>query len=147
MLLIETPFEMMPARIQAAVPLLEPTPGPTTIPSLTCPTAQAVTSLERNQQSVYLLYAHLADPPHFQLGDAVQAGELLDLVGNTGTSSNPHLHLEVRVGPSGASFMGMSHYNNRASTEEMSAYCSWRISGTFRMVDPMKFLSQAQWNE
>ncbi|MDD5367687.1 MAG: peptidoglycan DD-metalloendopeptidase family protein, partial [Anaerolineaceae bacterium] len=113
-LLIETPIEVLPNGVQRAILQMEPTPAPTTIPSLTCPTVQTTPTWDAGRQSVYLLYAHLAATPKFQMGDDVEGGEVIDQVGNSGVSSNPHLHLEVRIGPAGARFTGMSHYNNRA---------------------------------
>lgn len=38
------------------------------------------------------LYAHMRDHPSVRAGDAVSAGDVLGLVGSTGTSSGPHLH-------------------------------------------------------
>lgn len=48
-------------------------------------------------QPVYSLYGHLLEV-FVQEGDHVRAGDLIAGVGNTGASSGPHLHLEVRVG-------------------------------------------------
>lgn len=48
-------------------------------------------------QPVYTLYAHLLEV-FVKVGDRVAAGDLIAGVGNTGNSSGPHLHLEVRVG-------------------------------------------------
>lgn len=50
-----------------------------------------------NGQPVYTVYAHLLEVL-VQVGDRVRAGELIAGVGNTGASSGPHLHFEVRIG-------------------------------------------------
>lgn len=48
-------------------------------------------------QPVYTLYAHLLEI-FVNVGDHVMAGDLIAGVGNTGDSTGPHLHLEVRIG-------------------------------------------------
>jgi hypothetical protein len=48
-------------------------------------------------QPTYSLYGHLLEV-FVQEGDHVRAGDLIAGVGNTGASSGPHLHFEVRVG-------------------------------------------------
>lgn len=51
-----------------------------------------------NGQSVLSLYAHMQrGSSPLQVGDEVQVGEFIGLVGNTGTSTGPHLHLEIRI--------------------------------------------------
>jgi len=65
-------------------------------------------------------------------------------VGDSGNALNPHLHLEMRIGPAGITFAGMSHYDNSATSEEMAAYCTWRVSGKFQLVDPLKFIELGQ---
>lgn len=43
------------------------------------------------------LYAHMKEPSHLQVGQSVRAGQKIGLVGSTGRSSGPHLHLEMHV--------------------------------------------------
>lgn len=47
-------------------------------------------------QEVYTVYAHM-DRVDVQVGQQVEAGERLGIVGNTGKTTGPHLHFEVRV--------------------------------------------------
>lgn len=44
------------------------------------------------------LYAHMKDIGDIKVGNFVQAGEEIGTVGNTGRSTGPHLHFEMRVG-------------------------------------------------
>jgi hypothetical protein len=93
--------------------------------------------------SVYHLYAHFETKPDFNIGDTIDCGEKLGTVGNTGYSSNPHLHLETRLGPSGASLTTMAHYLNTATVEQMANYCLWRMSGYYQLFDPEILFSSA----
>jgi murein DD-endopeptidase MepM/ murein hydrolase activator NlpD len=47
-------------------------------------------------QGITTLYAHLS-ATHVKKGDRVRRGERIAAVGNTGNSTSPHLHYEVRV--------------------------------------------------
>jgi murein DD-endopeptidase MepM/ murein hydrolase activator NlpD len=44
------------------------------------------------------LYAHLREQPSVHTGQTVSAGAFLGPMGNTGFSSGPHLHFEIRLG-------------------------------------------------
>ena len=46
---------------------------------------------------VHTLYFHLSQI-NVQVGQAVNAGDVLGLIGTTGLSTGPHLHWEVRIG-------------------------------------------------
>jgi len=51
-----------------------------------------------NGQSIVSVYAHMQrNSSPLRVGDTVQVGDFIGLVGNTGTSTGPHLHLEIRI--------------------------------------------------
>lgn len=89
-------------------------------------------------ESLYVLYAHLNQPPLVKIGDQVEACQPIGEVGMSGNTDIPHLHLETRVGPAGQMFESMRFYDTRASQEEMDTYVLWRTSDVFRHFDPMK---------
>jgi hypothetical protein len=64
-------------------------------------------------------------------------------VGTTGYNIvNPHLHLETRIGPQGATFLeGMKYYDTRATEAEQANYEMWRTSGYFRHFDPLDLIN------
>ena len=99
-----------------------------------CPTA--VPPLQTDVMSIYHIYAHLEVQPSLQPGESVSCGALLGTVGNTGYSSSPHLHLETRLGPSGAEFSTMAFYDTAYSEEQRITYCLWRMSGHYQLFDP-----------
>ncbi len=92
-------------------------------------------------QSLYHLYAHQEAPSILRLGDYVECGELIGLVGNTGRSGNYHLHLETRFGPPGVTFASMAYYETTTTEEERANYERWRFLGEFVPFDPMRILA------
>jgi murein DD-endopeptidase MepM/ murein hydrolase activator NlpD len=141
-LLVETPLEALPSAWMET--LQPPTPAPTrpSNPALTCPVVTPQPSWDGDSRSLYILYAHLQEQAAFQPGNRIQCGQAIGRIGQSGNALNPHLHLEVRVGPSGARFSSMAHYDNTAQTEEMGNYCMWRVSDVFQLVDPLRLLAQ-----
>lgn len=137
--ILETRLESLPDSVRAQLtgdtPLWQPNPA------LNCPSVPQPdsSSLER---SVYVLYAHLQDIPQVQLGDSVGCGQILGAVGQSGNALAPHLHLEVRLGPSGWQASSMAHYTNDAKPDEMGQYCTWRVSGVFQWVDPFTLFNR-----
>ncbi|HVN53710.1 MAG TPA: M23 family metallopeptidase [Anaerolineaceae bacterium] len=136
-LIIETPLDGLPADWPGLAVL--PTPAPT-LPfngPLTCPDVDLHLALDPQQRSLYLVYAHLQAAPTLQAGDRVACAQPLGKIGASGNALNPHLHLEARVGPSGARFASLAHYDPGASPAEMATYCAWRVSNAFQLVDPL----------
>ena len=139
--LIETPLSDLPPELAdtllaAYLPVPED-PGY----RLYCPPVTA--PILTGEYSVYHLYAHLEQEPQFTPGESITCGELLGKVGNTGYSSNPHLHLETRLGPSGATIADMAHYENTATEDQMATYCLWRMSGYYQLFDPFVLFTAA----
>jgi len=95
-------------------------------------------------QSLYLLYAHLQNPPLVSTGDVVLSCQLLGDVGKSGNAGIAHLHLEARIGPQGAVLERMAYYHTQTSAEERSNYELWRTSGTFKHLDPMRIFTFAE---
>jgi murein DD-endopeptidase MepM/ murein hydrolase activator NlpD len=144
-LLVETPLELLPAEWLEVIQIPTPAPPRTEHPSLTCPKGINPPNWDQSQRALYLIYAHLKEPPAFRVGEMVACGQALNVIGNSGNSLNPHVHLEARVGPAGASFVSMAHYTGSASPQEMHNYCLWRVSETFQLLDPMQiFESEPQ---
>jgi murein DD-endopeptidase MepM/ murein hydrolase activator NlpD len=146
-IIIETPLDQIPANWTFSLQL--PAPAPTVEPPkiiLTCPkiTSDPNLDLDLASRSLYLLYAHLDQPPSMAIGDMVSCGQQIGAVGNTGYSTNPHLHFEVRIGPAGAVFDDMDHYIASASETARYNYCIWRVSNLFQLTDPMNLLKLGQ---
>jgi len=133
-ILIETPLSSLPTSLQETL-LTQYLPIPQDVTYKgQCP--EVILPNLTGNMSVYHLYAHMEAPPSFNPGDAVLCGEKIGTVGNTGRSSNPHLHLETRLGPSGAKLTNMAYYEVPYSDEQRSNYCLWRMSGYFQLFDP-----------
>ncbi|MDR0289791.1 MAG: M23 family metallopeptidase [Treponema sp.] len=53
--------------------------------------------LIKHKHGYYTRYAHLLSS-RVRLGQRVQQGEIIGYIGNTGLSTGPHLHYEIRIG-------------------------------------------------
>ena len=144
--IIETPLDQIPAGWLSLLQLPDIAPTVVPNPRLTCPvvTNDPNQNLDMNKRSLYLLYAHFDQPPILKIGDPVQCGQQIGTVGNSGKSTNPHLHVEVRIGPSGAIFEGLAHYAANTSETERHNYCVWRVTNLFQMIDPMRLFNIQQ---
>jgi murein DD-endopeptidase MepM/ murein hydrolase activator NlpD len=45
------------------------------------------------------LYSHLRDTDSLKEGQSVSAGQVIGRIGNTGATTGPHLHFEIRLVP------------------------------------------------
>jgi murein DD-endopeptidase MepM/ murein hydrolase activator NlpD len=91
--------------------------------------------------SLYVLYAHLQNLLTFNLKQEITCGQQLAETGLTGFTGGPHLHFETRWGPAGQAFDSMAYYRVETTEEERANYVLWRMSGTYRLFDPMILLS------
>ena len=55
-----------------------------------------VTLIVKHADDVFTVYYHLQKPSHFLKGTRVKRSEVIAFSGNTGASTGPHLHWEVR---------------------------------------------------
>ncbi len=140
-IIIETPLDTLPPNWMTQLQLPAPVPTVPPAPVMMCTLPAQPAAWDVNKRSLYVLYAHFYQPAIVKAGDNVKCGQQLGGVGTTGMSSNDHLHFEVRVGPSGATFGSMAYYDTTESSQEISTYCEWRISQLFELIDPTKLLS------
>lgn len=54
------------------------------------------TLIVKHASDLFTVYYHLQKPSHLRVGDRVELGQVIGLSGNTGKSTGPHLHWEVR---------------------------------------------------
>lgn len=95
------------------------------------------------EQSIYTLYAHLDQPPLVSSDENVASCQALGQVGKSGNAVEPHLHLEMRIGPAAVVFHHMGYYKAANTEEERSNYVRWRTGGEFNHFDPMLVLRDA----
>ena len=140
-ILIETPLERISPAMLGSLSL------PTPIPQQNIDIIQPCVSnplfkdmepirMSDSEKSIYILYAHLIEPPTFKVGDEITCGEGIGKAGNSGNSAAEHLHLESRVGPSEAQFNLFSTYDPESTVIERWNYCIWVSSGKFQPIDP-----------
>lgn len=79
------------------------------------------TLLIRHEGNWHTVYYHLQKPSHRHVGEQVKAGDLVAYSGNTGASTGPHLHFELRRSRRwGDTVDPVPHLNARRSMPERS---------------------------
>lgn len=58
-----------------------------------------ITLILKHSDDLFTVYYHLSKPSHLLKGSRFEAGEVVAHSGNTGQSTGPHLHWEVRRSP------------------------------------------------
>ena len=118
--------------------ITQPTPLPPSYYSLDerCPVSGPAITWNKDDLSLYVLYAHMVEKPDVNPGDQVSCGQFLGNAGKSGHAAEEHLHLEIRIGPSNASFESIAEYKQPASPAERYNYCIWALSGVFQSIDP-----------
>jgi murein DD-endopeptidase MepM/ murein hydrolase activator NlpD len=135
--LVETPFQKLPVEwVEKISDQTQPDLFGTNT-SLTCPAGWDQPDQEKKDLSLYILYAHLDSPTTYALGDQIDCGDGIGSIGESGNVLAPHLHIEMRYGYSSGIKGSMAHYTVSADEPEMSNYCRWRVSGWYRIIDPM----------
>jgi murein DD-endopeptidase MepM/ murein hydrolase activator NlpD len=72
-----------------------------------------------HNEPLYTLYAHMEAHDVF-VGQEVQTGEVIGWVGNTGNSTGPHVHFEVRTGQN-------DYYHTRNPELWIAPYAGWGV--------------------
>jgi len=139
--MIETLLDVIDPSLLAQIPVIQPQPTVVPDPRVNCPPGELSFDLDKDRMSLYIFYGHFQSLPALSVGDSVDCGQQIGTVGNSGMSSNPHLHFETRVGPSGARFDSMAYYTLNSTQSERYNYCVWRVSNLFQLFDPMLLLS------
>ncbi|HEX7556279.1 MAG TPA: M23 family metallopeptidase, partial [Leptolinea sp.] len=135
-MIIETPLNSISQNLIQAIHIPTQPIGTTINNKLNCPdTSKDI--WETTSKSLYTLFGHMISAPIVKPGEDIQMGQTIGYVGNSGYSTAPHLHLEMRIGPSGVTFSNMGHYDPITTEEDRHNYCNWRVSGVFQMFDPM----------
>jgi hypothetical protein len=85
-------------------------------------------------------YAHMNSPASVKKGQRIKAGTILGYVGNTGTSSGPHLHWETATNPRDTGMPKsavLSRFNPLSRYKKESPFTGSRFHGGFITKDGM----------
>jgi hypothetical protein len=80
--------------LPVGTPLTAPAPG--TVVHKAHTSSAGNNLIIRHEGTWHTVYYHLHKPSPFRVGDTVTTGEVIGFSGNTGASTGPHLHWELR---------------------------------------------------
>lgn len=135
MILIETPLDKVDPVFFSTIPKPTPLP-PYPYSEERCPVSGTAITWDPVNLSMYVLYAHLLEKPDYAPGDPIACGQSIGIAGKSGHAAEEHLHLEIRIGPSNATFESIAEYHSSATPAERYNYCIWSLSGVFQAIDP-----------
>lgn len=140
-LIIETPLKTLSDELLIALAISEPQPTVAPAPKFNfIPGEELSFELSETERSLYIFYAHFKYLPEINIGEEVTCGQRIGQVGNTGDSTNAHLHFETRIGPSGARFESMAYYTLQSTAAERYNYVIWRVTNLFQLINPKLLL-------
>ena len=107
-------------------------------PASTLPTTVINDLKIGEDESVFMLYGHLAKAPEIMSGDIVQPGMIIGQVGSTGNSTGPHLHLEIRIGKTASLQLGTMCGKSCSPTTSDSSprFKAWYKSQKYASINP-----------
>lgn len=139
-ILVETEWNELPEAWLSALDLPKTVEREISHTNLTCPGTWEDPGGDPSSVSLYILYAHFETLEELRSGESLICGQTLGTIGMTGNALAPHVHVEFRLGPAGAIFEEIAHYDASASLTAMQNYCRWRVSGWYALLDPMEYL-------
>lgn len=79
------------------------------------------TLIIRHEGNWHTVYYHLQAPSHRHIGERIRVGDVVARSGNTGRSTGPHLHFELRRSRRWGDTLDPMMYFRRETTTEMPA--------------------------
>jgi len=96
---IENSTNIIAAKSGTVVSIIDDSGGNCVVGDVSCGGGYGNFVILQHTDGNYTVYAHMATGTlNVKTGDTVDQGEVLGKMGNTGKSTGPHLHFEVRVG-------------------------------------------------
>ncbi len=107
------------------------------------PLSHAITVGGDTFENVYSIYAHLQEKPNYVIGNVVKSGEIIGHIGNTGNSSNYHLHFGITTSQKSATKAGYSSAIAGGIFSENKEYFTYKDGGSNHYyLSPRDFINE-----